>query len=252
MQWPSAAINHVAVWAVNGAGGRQDSSRFPNLLRAASPTARKPGTTPGTCRSPPRGHGGFLLLPSAAAGADILPVHPWLCSCLWLPSPRGDPSAAARAGAAAQGLVPAGGRWDVRGARPAPAAREGRGWSQSLWLHPCGSLWRLMPAPGQGSQVRVCSRAGITGTFLNTPLHPRGLPGAPREGGREPGGQSGTFCFCCSSSKVFSIPLDVLWGQRELLCLWRGSPCPFAAGSTKKWEMGNSRGAVPEGGDPET
>lgn len=25
-QWPGAAINHVAVWAMKGAGGRQDSS----------------------------------------------------------------------------------------------------------------------------------------------------------------------------------------------------------------------------------
>lgn len=224
-----------------------------------------------TCSEPHPPQRGKLAPPPAPAGA--LPAGTGGSCCCQVPQPGLTsfpciPGFAPACGCTVQGeirvllpeqglqprvcLVPAGGRWDVRGARPVPAAREGRGWSQSLWLRPCGSLWRLMPAPGQGSQVRFCSRAGITGTFLNTPLHPRGLPGASREGGREPGGQSGAFCFCCSSSKVFSIPLDVLWGQRELLCLWRGSPCPFTAGSTKKWEMGNSRGAVPEGGDPET
>ena len=36
-QWPRAAINHVAVWAMKGAEGREHSSRFPYLLQAGLP-----------------------------------------------------------------------------------------------------------------------------------------------------------------------------------------------------------------------
>lgn len=251
MQWPSAAINHVAVWAVNGAGGRQDSSRFPNLLRAASPTARKPGTTPGTCRSPPRGHGGFLLLPSAAARADILPVHPWFCSCLWLHSPRGDPSAAARAGAAAQGLF--GASWGQVGCEGCPSCARSQG---GPWLEPepvAPSVWQPM-------ETDASSWAGESGQGLqqswhhwHIPEHPTSSQGTAwcsqrrREGARR---SVRNLLLLLQQLQSFFHPPGCPLGTKGAPVPVARQPLPFRSWLHKKVGNGEQQGCSPRGWGP--
>lgn len=109
LQWPSAAG-----WALNGAGGRQDSSSFPNLLQATSPTARKPGTTSQHLPGPPHGHRG---LPSATSG-----VTSFLCI------PDSAPAQSQR-------------RSRCCCQRDVPRAREGHGWSNlQVFSIPCTSF----------------------------------------------------------------------------------------------------------------
>lgn len=134
-QWPRAAINHIAVWAMKGAEGREHSFPFPYLLRAGlpcsaagkslHPSVHPPAFLPRKeARSAFRPPARFRLPPGAWARGDALRTQPSAFPSA-LPSPR--PSPSSQTSGTKGSPVPAVGQ---------PLPSRGRLWERAAVLRP--------------------------------------------------------------------------------------------------------------------
>lgn len=134
-QWPRAAINHIAVWAMKGAEGREHSFPFPYLLRAGlpcsaagkslHPSVHPPAFLPRKeARSAFRPPARFRLPPGAWARGDALRTQPSAFLSA-LPSPR--PSPSSQTSGTKRSPVPAVGQ---------PLPSRGRLWERAAVLRP--------------------------------------------------------------------------------------------------------------------